>query len=315
MKNYVARSSSISKAVLHDKTFADMWEIPESVLQLQDETAILKRQASLVGDPESYCSRITDIYQKPDADSFDVIVLSDNRIIERVSKPQRIGYTIVGRVFSFRDVTRQREMELQIENEKEILLKEIHHRVKNNMQVVSSLLFMQSRLSDDPRLREILLESQNRVKSIALVHEEVYQSMDLDRIDYTRYLRKIARNIFDTYTVDTRRIGLQLPEETVYLTISKAVPCSLIVNELISNSLKHAFPDNRTGTISIEFRLEEGRYIFIYADDGIGIGSDIPLTSPKTLGLELIQGLVRQLTGTVHIDRERGTRYEIQFPA
>ncbi len=303
---------------VYNKIFAEMWQIPDAVLRLQDEMALLKSQASLVVDPEGFCSRIAEIYQNPEADSFDVIVLSDNRVFERISKPQRIGYTIAGRVFSFRDVSRQKEMELQIEKslrEKEILLKEIHHRVKNNMQVVSSLLFMQARLSDDPRLRDILLESQNRVKSIALVHEELYQSMDLDRIDYTRYLRKIARNIFDTYKVDTGRISLRLSEETVYLTISKAVPCSLIVNELISNSLKHAFPDNRAGTISIEFRLEEDRYILIYADDGIGIAPAVSLTSPKTLGLELIQGLVRQLTGTIHIDRNGGTRYEIQFPA
>ena len=302
---------------VYNKTFADMWQIPDAVLRQKDEKVILKEQVKQVKDPDSFCSKITEIYHNPGIDSFDVIELADGRIFERISKPQRIGYTIVGRVFSFRDVTRHKEMEAQIEKslrEKEILLKEIHHRVKNNMQVVSSLLFMQSRLSDDPRLKEILLESQNRVKSIALVHEELYQSMDLDRIDYTRYLRKITRNIFDTYKVDTSRISLSLPETSEFLTISKAVPCSLIVNELISNSLKHAFPKSRTGTIRIEFQLQDGMYSFIYADDGIGISPEMSLKPPKTLGLELIQGLVKQLTGTMQVYHDQGVRYEIFFP-
>jgi len=302
---------------VYNKIFEEMWQIPDSVLRLRDERVILKEQASRVQNPDHFCSRIAEIYQNPELDSFDVIELADNRILERTSRPQRIEYTIVGRVFSFRDVTKQKEMEEQIATslrEKEILLKEIHHRVKNNMQVVSSLLFMQSRLSEDPRLKEILLESQNRVKSIALVHEELYQSMDLDRIDYTRYLRKITRNIFDTYKVDTNRISLRLSEETVYLTISKAVPCSLIVNELISNSLKHAFPDGRIGKVSIEFMLFHGEYILRYSDNGVGMPPNFRIESPKTLGLELINGLVKQLTGTMKIDLGEGIRYEIRFP-
>jgi two-component sensor histidine kinase len=173
---------------------------------------------------------------------------------------------------------------------------------------------MQSRLSDDPHLKEILLESQNRVKSIALVHEELYQSMDLDRIDYPRYLQKISRTIFETYKVDSSRISLKLPEKSEYLTISKAVPCSLIVNELISNSLKHAFPDFRKGTIFIEFTLQDGIYRLVYGDDGIGIPDTVTSHAPKTLGLELVKGLVRQLNGSVQIEREGGTRYEISFP-
>lgn len=302
---------------VYNKIFEEMWQIPDSVLRLRDERVILKEQASRVQNPDHFCSRIAEIYQNPELDSFDVIELADNRILERTSRPQRIEYTIVGRVFSFRDVTKQKEMEEQIATslrEKEILLKEIHHRVKNNMQVVSSLLFMQSRLSEDPRLKEILLESQNRVKSIALVHEELYQSMDLDRIDYTRYLRKITRNIFDTYKVDSNRISLRLSEETVYLTISKAVPCSLIVNELISNSLKHAFPEGRSGKVSIEFVLSQGEYILIYSDNGVGLPPNLRIESPKTLGLELINGLVKQLTGTIKIDLGEGIRYEIRFP-
>ncbi|WP_319578040.1 PAS domain S-box protein [uncultured Methanospirillum sp.] len=302
---------------VYNKRFVEMWQIPDSVIRAGDERAVLEIMARQVSDPELFQVRMDALSSDPDKDTVDTLLLSDGRIIEQYSKPQRIGYGIVGRVFSFQDITQKKEMEQRIERslrEKEILLKEIHHRVKNNMQVVSSLLFMQSRLSSDPQLKEILLESQNRVKSIALVHEELYQSMDLDRIDYSRYLKKISRIIFDTYKVDPYRISLRLSEKSEFITISKAVPCSLIINELISNSLKHAFPDNRKGTIFIDFTLQDGMYHLLYGDDGVGMAESTLSQTPKTLGLELIRGLVRQLSGSVQIDRNRGITYEIIFP-
>ena len=302
---------------VYNTRFIEMWHIPENVIRAGDETTVHEIMAGQVAEPASYRERMITLSSEPDQESADILTLSDGRIIERYSKPQRIGYAIVGRVYSYRDVTLKKEMEEKIEKslrEKEILLKEIHHRVKNNMQVVSSLLFMQSRLSTDPEIKDILLDSQNRVKSIALVHEELYQSLDLDQIDYNRYLQKISRNIFDTYKVDSSRISLRLSEKSEFLTISKAVPCSLIINELISNSLKHAFPDNRKGTISIEFTLRDGSYHLIYADDGVGIPESGASSSPKTLGLELVRGLVRQLSGSVQIDHRKGIRYEITFP-
>jgi len=302
---------------VYNRRFVEMWHIPDSVLRAGDEKTVFEIMSEQVSDPVSFQAGMAALSEEPDNDTVSTFLLSDGRIIELYSKPQRIGYGIVGRVYSFQDITLKKEMEQKIERslkEKEILLKEIHHRVKNNMQVVSSLLFMQSRLSSDPQLKEILLESQNRVKSIALVHEELYQSMDLDRIDYIRYLQKICRNIFDTYKVDPSRIALRLSEKSEYINISKAVPCSLIINELISNSLKHAFPENRKGTISIDFTLNNGVYRLMYNDDGIGMVDSGLSQEPKTLGLELIRGLVRQLSGSVQIDRNRGTRYDITFP-
>jgi len=302
---------------LYNKMFLHMWDIPDSLKMLKCEDNILQELAKKIINTDLFSEQIKKIKTKPDLETFNTLKLSDNRIFEQYSKPQRIGDKIVGRVWSFRDVTKRKEMENQIEkslHEKEILLKEIHHRVKNNMQVVSSLLYIQSRLATDKNLKEILLESQNRVKSIALVHEELYQSRDLDRIDYIRYLHKIARNIFDTYKADTNRISLHLSESTVFLTISKAVPCSLIMNELISNSLKHAFPDGRKGIISIVFLLEKGKYHLKYEDNGVGISGSVSAEKPKTLGLELINGLVKQLSGKITVDMSEGTRYDIEFP-
>ncbi|WAC05881.1 MAG: PAS domain S-box protein [Methanoregula sp.] len=217
----------------------------------------------------------------------------------------------------FRDITERKQMADVISKslkEKEMLLKEIHHRVKNNMQVISSLLYMQAKTLKDETVKGILRESQNRVKSIALVHEKLYQSTDLDRIDYSEYLREITGHLFESYQVDPNIISLQLNLENVFLHINKAVPCSLILNEMISNSLKHAFPNRRKGLITIDMRMKADRYIVIYSDDGIGIPEGITFERTESLGMQLIYGLVEQISGSIELEREGGTRYTITFP-
>jgi len=218
---------------------------------------------------------------------------------------------------NIRDITERKKMTEQIEAslaEKEVLLKEIHHRVKNNMQVISSLLFMQERLVKDDKTREILRESQNRIKSMALIHEKLYQSVDLVRIDYTEYLQGISRYMLESYHMDPTFIKLQISSETVFLNIDKAVPCSLILNELISNSLKHAFPKERKGIITIDLQIKAGTYILIYCDDGIGIPDGITVDGTESLGMHLINGLVKQLNGSIILDRKTGMKYTITFP-
>ena len=199
--------------------------------------------------------------------------------------------------------------------EKEVLLKEIHHRVKNNMQVISSLLFMQARSTQQPEVRDILLESQNRIKSIALVHEKLYQSRDFEKINYKDYLDKIAHHIFESYQVRPGSIRLDVRAEAVFLTIEKAVPLSLIVNELITNSIKHAFPKGGPGEIIIHFSLEDSRYLLIYQDSGAGIPDEYSFEKRSTLGMQLIQGLAGQLDGTIRYDKLKGSKFIIDFPA
>lgn len=198
--------------------------------------------------------------------------------------------------------------------DKEVLLKEIHHRVKNNMQVVSSLLYMQARTIDQQEVKNVLLESQNRIKSIALVHEKLYQSNDFDNIDYTDYLHKIAHHIFESYKIDNTRISYAISQQVVYMNIDKAVPCSLIINELMSNSLKYAFPDNRSGNITITISHANHEYTILYEDDGIGIPDENSVDNLKTLGLQLVHGLIGQLRGSITLDKPSGSRFLIVFP-
>lgn len=215
------------------------------------------------------------------------------------------------------DITDRKKMETQIEaslQEKDYLLKEIHHRVKNNLQVISSLLSMQARKATDMKVKQTLTESQNRVKSIALVHEKLYQSRSLDRIEYADYLNKVVNHLFESFNVNPAQISWKVNAKEVDVNIEQAVPCSLILNEMITNSLKYAFPEGRKGEITISFVLEDNRYTLDYRDNGVGVPEGAHLERTGSLGMQLIHGLTRQLDGTVTIDTSSGVHYTIIFP-
>lgn len=200
--------------------------------------------------------------------------------------------------------------------EKEALLKEIHHRVKNNLQIVSSLLYLQEDYMKDAKGVEILRESQNRVKSMALIHEQLYGTTDLAKIDFGGYIQGLAANLFDAYGIDPARIRLNVEANDIALGVDMAVPCGLIINELVSNALKHAFLADTSGTIDIVIRtLDAGRIEIVVADDGIGL-SELPADAEKkSLGLRLIDTLTTQLDGSLAIKKENGTRISITLNA
>ncbi len=217
----------------------------------------------------------------------------------------------------FHDITEKKRRDEEMKQslrEKEILLKEIHHRVKNNMQVISSLLMLQKETIPDPEMRELFSQSESRVYSIALVHEKLYQSENLSRIEYGEYLSMMGEYIFSSRQVRTGTIALDIHAPDIYLSIDKAVPLSLITNELLTNSLKHAFPDGRKGTISIDVEEKGDTIIYRFADDGIGFPADIDFENTRTLGMQLVVSLVNQLLGRITLRREKGTAYEIVFP-
>jgi len=215
-----------------------------------------------------------------------------------------------------RDITERKALQDSVAaslKEKEILLKEIHHRVKNNMQVISSLLNLQAKMIKDVKSRDVIKESQNRVMSIALVHEKLYQSKNLAEIDYLEYLKKIAENLLQSYGISPKTIAIRIHAENIVIPIDKAIPLSLIINEMITNSLKYAFPDNRTGTIVVDIRRDGDRYTLVMQDDGIGLPETVTLDQTDTLGLQLVNSLVRQIQGTITLNRGSGTGYTITF--
>jgi two-component sensor histidine kinase len=199
--------------------------------------------------------------------------------------------------------------------EKEVLLREVHHRVKNNLQVVSSLLHLQSLHTRDRASAEMFQESQYRVRSMALVHERLYRSSDLAQVDFTEYIQTLASSMLQSYKIDGGRIGLETNVHAVRLAIDTAVPCGLLINELVSNCLKHAFVGRGHGRVRIELTaLTEAEVLLSVADDGIGLPSDIEPGNSKTFGMQVIAALVDQLHGELEVRRHAGTEFRILFP-
>ncbi|MBI5651882.1 MAG: GAF domain-containing protein [Chloroflexi bacterium] len=198
--------------------------------------------------------------------------------------------------------------------EKEVLLKEIHHRVKNNLQIISSLLNLQNAQIKDPTAREVLRDSQNRVRSMALVHERLYRAEDLARVDLGEYARGLSANILRSYGATTERIALAANADSVLVGIDIAISCGLILNELIANAVKHAFPGERRGTLRVELRADAASQVrLIVADDGIGFPADLDFRNTTSLGLQLVTTLVNQLNGRIELTREHGTQFTVIF--
>ncbi len=216
-----------------------------------------------------------------------------------------------------RDVTDRIQAEEKMKvslQEKEVLLREIHHRVKNNMQIISSLLRLQSRTVKDAEVIEKFKESQNRIRSMALIHEKLYQTEDLTRINFAQYVRSLTVHLFHTYRVNPNIIKMITEVKDVFLDINKAIPCGLILNELVSNSLKHAFPNNKTGEICVKlFVSKQKKNRLIVSDNGIGLPSTVDFREPETLGLQLVNDLVRQIDGTLRLEQTSGTVVNITF--
>jgi PAS domain S-box-containing protein len=215
------------------------------------------------------------------------------------------------------DVTDRHNGEESIQaslREKEVMLREIHHRVKNNMQVISSLFNLQAGKTANEEYREILKEGQTRIRAMSLVHEKLYQSRDLSKIDLAVYIQSLADHLFNVYLTDSNRIRLETDLEEVPLDINSAVPCGLILNEVISNSLKHAFPEGRKGLIRIGLkRGPDDMIILRVSDDGIGFPKDIDFLQFESLGLQIAKLLVGQLEGTIDLDRTNGTTFTVTF--
>lgn len=199
--------------------------------------------------------------------------------------------------------------------EKDVLLREIHHRVKNNMQIMSSLLRLQEAGAKDEKAKRILQESRARIYTMALVHEKLYQSKDLSSIDMGHYIQVFAPHLFHTFNASAQKITLHMQCESVELDITRAIPCGLIINELISNSIKHAFPGDRKGEMSIGLRKEKGKIIFSVKDNGVGLPENVDVRQSETMGFQIISDLVKQLRADMKIISENGIKFEIVFLA
>jgi PAS domain S-box-containing protein len=197
--------------------------------------------------------------------------------------------------------------------EREVLLQEVHHRVKNNLQIVSSLIGMQLRQPGGTHGREPLLECQGRIQTIALIHEKLYQSDDYARVPFSDYAAGLVANIFEVCGDRTRPVALQVETDRISLPVDRAIPCGLILNELVSNSLRHAFRGRSAGTVRIDLRREGSGIMLAVSDDGVGLAAGFDVRNSSTLGMQLVTALVEQLKGRLEVEQGPGTTFRVRF--
>jgi PAS domain S-box-containing protein len=218
------------------------------------------------------------------------------------------------------DITERKEAEERLKSsirEKETLLKEIHHRVKNNLQIITSLLSLQSRNLNNDDLLKYFNEAESRIRSMSLVHEKLYQSETFGNIDFSIYIFELADSIISGYSSDADAIGLKIDAQDLHLTIDQAIPCGLIITELLTNAIKYAFPPGWEGTRKIVISLKEkprGMAELVIGDNGVGLPSSLDAAKSGTLGLSLVPLLAKQIDGELEIDRSGGTFFKIVFP-
>ena len=222
---------------------------------------------------------------------------------------------VAGIVGAFLDITERKHAEDQIKAslaEKDVLLKEIHHRVKNNLQIISSLLSLQSENIGSGDQEKTFRDSQNRIRSMALIHEKLYQSKDISRVDFAEYVRSLTAYLSRSYVIGPG-VTIVIDIEGVSLGIDMAIPCGLIINELVSNSLKYAFRDRQTGEVRIGLRRSGTVFTLTIADNGPGLPPGVDFRDTPSLGLQLVNTLVEQLEGDIELDQSHGTTYRITF--
>jgi PAS domain S-box-containing protein len=429
------------KITSYNQNFATMWNISEKLLNSSEDGTVLGPGLSQIKDPDGYLARIKELYAHPAGESYDMIEFSDGRIFERYSKPQKIGDTIIGRVWSFRDISDRRHAEealrqseekfriiatntpdhilvqdrdlryIQVINpqlglnegdmtgktdhdilskedaekltevkkrvldtgkplflelplvtragdinyfegsfipklnkagqvdgiigyfrnvterklaeekiisalrEKETLIREVHHRVKNNLQVISGLLDMTRMRTSDESTGSILTDMMMKIQTMAQIHTRLYESKQFDRINMEGQIRDQIAAMTNIYSVKDRQIAYEINSDEIYLPVDQAIPCALVVNEILSNIFKHAFKGRRRGNIDITMMQDDGNVRLIIRDDGIGMPEGFDISRTNSLGIKLIRTLTQhQLNGSLMVSSQHGTEVIVEFP-
>ncbi|MDB9519260.1 histidine kinase dimerization/phosphoacceptor domain -containing protein [Roseofilum reptotaenium CS-1145] len=327
----------------YNQQYVQLWRIPDHILSSRDSQLVNAFLLDQMRYPEDFINFINQNYQDPTETHQHLIELIDDRMIELISRPYELSGYIRGRVHCFSDVTSQRkaaesleslneELEARVKKrtaqlrhlneklqlsvqEKEILLKELHHRVKNNLQVIASLLRLQSSYVQNPQDRELFKDSENRVRSMSLIHEKLYHSQEMGEINAQDYFYTVVSNLLSSYSRSSQKIEIDFNLESIALDVDTAIPCGLIVNELVSNCFKYAFVEQSSGTITVEFiRQDDATLSLLVQDDGRGLPENFDLEEIDSLGLQLVQNLVEQLEGNLRLMGEQGTYVKITFP-
>jgi PAS domain S-box-containing protein len=299
---YLTTAEEEGGSQMSSKTYAAKFIPPEEASVVAEEI-----ERVLSTDDPNYSNEIEHVIVRADGEKRVIVVRNGIEKDEYGNTIKILGVN--------QDITELKKAQNEINKtlkEKEMLLKEIHHRVKNNLMVISSLLNLQSKYIHDEEALDIFRESQNRAKSMALIHERLYRSTDLKRIDFGDYIRTLSNDLYHTYMPEENRIDLNMDLENLMVDINTTVPLGLIVNELITNSMKHAFKEGE-GEINIIFHKKGDEFTLIIGDNGVGLPADLDFRNTETLGLQLVNNLTAQIDGAIELERSHGTRFKITF--
>jgi two-component sensor histidine kinase len=293
------------------------------------EKMFQKKYHDIINKPVNYLINVTEIVENIQSSikfcntinsskKMDIIIHSSNDLKALDLTFKKILYFDKSCVIMYaHDITLRYKKEYEIRknlNEKQTLLQEIHHRVKNNLQIISSLLNLQMKDIETEKDKALFLDTQNRIKSIALIHESLYNSRNLSKIDFFEYTEKLISRLFTVFHIPYDTIIYKLDIPKIDINIKKAIPCGLILDELITNSLKYAFPDGRKGEIKISLKKIGSKFHLKVEDNGVGYDTDKLLKEKTTLGVELITTLTQQLKGTYKFSNQNGFSVAIDFP-
>jgi PAS domain S-box-containing protein len=306
------------KITSYNQNFVNMWNIPRGILASERNEIILSHILPQLKSPEEYLANIEDLQSHPARESFDMIEFHDGKIFERYSKPQKIGEHVVGRVWSFRDITDRKHAEEKLVAsiaEKEVLLREIHHRVKNNLQLISGLLDVSRIRTTDETANSVLTDMMLKIQTMAQIHTRLYESKQFGKISLMGQIEDQVSALSNIYSHKGHEIDCKINPHEIFLPVDQAIPCALVINEILSNTYKHAFKGRNQGIIEISAFRENDQICIIVQDDGVGLPDNFEIASSKSLGLKLIRTLLQyQLKGKLSFKSGNGTEIRIDFP-
>ena len=323
LQNILETEPECVKLIAPDKTLLMMNPAGLSMIEADSLEQVRGKQVSalVVKEHRSAFDKLTEeVFQgKSGMLEFGIVGLKGQHLwLETHAVPLRNEEGEINALLGItRDITKRKTAEDRLRKslrEKELLLREIHHRVKNNMVVISSLLRIQSGFLCDPRSVEIFRESQNRIGTMMRIYDKLYRSPDLTTVNFNEYISDLTTSLFDSYNLKPDRVTVELKLADAPIDIEKAIPCGLIINELISNALKYGFPDGRKGKITVSLHpLDENVVELVVCDDGIGMPDSVDIHTTNTFGVQLVSLLVKQLGGECQLKRENGTEFRISF--
>jgi PAS domain S-box-containing protein len=323
---FYVQDSRTDTILYFNQHFCSVWGLEELQEDLQlgklKHSQLLPHLRARVADPAEFSKQCEPLADPEDRTVFDAdIPLRDGRTLHHFSTQIRDEKdAFIGRLCLLEDITKRKQAEQQLAaslKQKEILLREVYHRVKNNLQVISSLLSLQSSAINDPQIVRLIGETQDRIRSMALVHEKLYRAKDLSRIDFDDYIRQLATMLARSYRTQSGSVSFEFEIEKLCFNLETAIPCGLVLNELVSNALKHAFPLTRNDSnpkLTIALRsIGNECFELIVCDNGVGLPAHLDVRNTASLGLQLVCMLTEQLRGELRVESTGGTKFTITF--